>query len=295
MMVKGLAMTSHLVAAVLCGLAGLHCIAADQQPSTTMPAESVRSPLLAEGDLQKTHETLSQIFQFKSKSDALQLDRAAWEPIAKQIEEKIAADNDPVNLPPGITPGSPQALRFQARMLEEKARQLERQQRMGQQPPLFALFQKIEDDARGGSRSFSRGGPSLNFSNNGKWKQLNSSFRGTSLGGTLSSNNDSDHLTLEEASPPTRTLELVAAIESDAFRVQLSDPEGNLVLLRQLSDGGCSVVTMLSGKVQCYEGKSFADLCQHNRAAVETDVLPAFEQFGIYFPCSKKDCDGGAR
>jgi hypothetical protein len=262
----------------LCAAVSVRSSAAEHDAAESASSDIGRRSLSSDGEFQKISAPLTHIFQFKIENGILTLDRAAWKEEAAAIEKENAAASDPNNLPPGMKPDTSQALRYQARLLEERARQLERHQHMGSAPPLCTLFQKIEATARMGSRSFSGGGPS--FNSNGKWMEWQSAFEGKSLSGQLVSNNDEERLALQEKTEPNRTLDFVI-YQRSGFRIQISNPEGELILLRQMPDGAFSVITMLASKVQKYEAETFEELVRLNRTALEADVLPALKQCGI--------------
>jgi hypothetical protein len=234
---------------------------------------------LQTANYKKISTPLADIFQFKTDKGILKLDRAAWKEKADAIEKKNAAANDPNNLPQGMQPNTPEALRYQARLLEEKARVLERQKYMGSVPPMYTLFQKIEQVTRQGSaQHFSQHGPS--YGSHGGKKEWGSAFEGDLLSGQWNSDNDSDKMIFEEKKSPHRTVEF-AMDQETGFRIQVSNPEGELILLRQEPDGAFSVVAMLAGKVKKYEADTFLALVRQNHLALEADVLPVLEQFGI--------------
>ena len=271
-------MKHFLAIACVVGVLGGHSDAAGaDEPADSNHSTADKSPLAADGELQKLREPLSQIFQLKLESGNLKFDRSAWETAAAEIERKsVAAAKDAENLPPGMDPESPQGLRYRARLLQDKALQLERQQRIGSLPSFLVLFQNVEEQSRHGQRST---GGATGYSSNGKQKTYRRTFEGKTLTGEARTDNDGDSFTVRELESPNRTLELSSNSDT-GFRIELSDPAGNLILLRQRPD--CfSAVSVVAGKVQIAEGKSFVDACRRNRAQMEADLLPVLARFGF--------------
>jgi hypothetical protein len=270
------------------GVLGRHFYAAaDDDLAAAILQNASNVSLAAEGDLQRIREPLAQIFQFKIESGQLKLNRAAWEPVAAEIETKnAAAAKEAEKLPPGMDPNSPQGLRFQARLLELKARKVERQQHGGPQPPippLHSLFQRVVETARQGSRGFSGGsgyGGRYGYTRSGGEKEWQNVFRGEALAGKLRSNDDGDELVIEELKLPKRTLEF-ATDKASGFRLQISNPQGDMILLRQRGDGYFAMITMLSGKARVSEGNSFLAVAQRQRSKLGTDSLPVLAKCGI--------------
>jgi hypothetical protein len=271
-------MKRFLAVAVIVGVLDVHFRAAcaDNPVDSTSPS-TAKSPLAVDGELQKLRDPLLQIFQFQLEADNLKFDRSAWETAAAEIEKKnAAAAKDAENLPPGMDPESPQGLRYRARLLEERAQQLERQQRMGASPPFLVLLQNLEDQSRHGQRST---GGATGYSSNGKQKSWRRTFDGKTLSGEVRSDNDGEGFTVRESELPNRTLEL-SSNKDTGFRIEISDPAGDAILLRQCSDGFSSV-TMTSGMVHVIEGKTFVDAYRRSRAQMDTDLLPVLARFGI--------------
>ena len=271
-------MKHFLAIACVVGVLGGHSDAAGaDEPADSNHSTADKSPLAADGELQKLREPLSQIFQLKLESGNLKFDRSAWETAAAEIERKsVAAAKDAENLPPGMDPESPQGLRYRARLLQDKALQLERQQSNRFTPVISRLVPKRRRTVA--TRTASTGG-ATGYSSNGKQKTYRRTFEGKTLTGERRTDNDGDSFTVRELESPNRTLELSSNSDT-GFRIELSDPAGNLILLRQRPD--CfSAVSVVAGKVQIAEGKSFVDACRRNRAQMEADLLPVLVRFGF--------------
>ena len=277
--------------AFVVGVLGMHFHAAGaEDPAESTSHSTAKSPLAADGELQQLREPLARIFQFKLDAGNLKFDRTAWESAAAEIEKKNAAAKEAEQLPPGMDPESPAGLRYRARLLQERALLLERQQRMGSLPPFMTLFENFEEQSRHGQRST---GGATGYSTIGKMKTFRRTFEGKTLVGEARSDNDGDWFTVRELESPNRTLEL-SSENGAGFRIELSDPSGNLILLRQRRDS-FSAVDILAGKVQFVEGTSFVDACRRNRTKMETDLLPILTSIGICPELSPGEMEGAAR
>ena len=228
-----------LAFAFVIGVLGVHFHAAGaEDPAESTSHSTAKSPLAADGELQQLRESLARIFQFKLDAGNLKFDRAAWESAAAEIEKKNAAAKEAEQLPPGMDPESPAGLRYRARLLQERALLLERQQRMGSLPPFMTLFENFEEQSRHGQRST---GGATGYSTIGKMKTFRRTFEGKTLVGEARSDNDGDWFTVRESwNRRIRTLEL-SSENGAGFRIELSNPTGNLILLRQRRDSFSAV------------------------------------------------------
>ena len=226
-----------------------------------------KSALIRDGALQTIKEPTAKILQFKIRDGKLQLDRDAWEPAAREIEKEAAAGP---KLPPGIAPNTPEAFRIQARQLEERARQLEMNSRMGPTAPIHILFRNLQETAKRGSH-----GMNISSGNNG------STFRSDTLAGRLSTNNDLEELSLEETESPYRKIEFVSDADH-GFRIELTNTDGDAMVLRQLGDGRFFVISIQHDSVFDGPGR---DVCRaiQERSFAHGDrrFLPALAQLGI--------------
>jgi hypothetical protein len=264
-----------IVASVLGIFAAVSFSAFADEQFDASSAPVKKSALAADGELQKLREPLAQIFQFKLDGGNLKFDRAAWESAAAEIEKKNSAAKEAEQLPPGMDPESPAGLRFRARLLQEKATQLERQQRIGALPPFITLVQNIEEQSHHGQRAT---GGATGFSTNGKFKSVRRTFAGATLIGEARSDNDGDMFAIRETELPNRTLEL--SVENDnGFRIELFDKIGNAIFLRQ-RPSSFSIISLIDGHVETITGRSFIDAYRRNRTRMD-NILPILVQIGF--------------
>lgn len=136
-------------------------------------------------------------------------------------------------------------------------------------PPIEGVFQAIQASAGANGSGMSIGGNNREVS-----------FSGPNLSGRLGTQGDSVRLILDETASPQRTLEF----NDDGrggFRIQLSDPDGDLLLLNQSRGGSFAVVSMHGGQVFADQGESFLAFFRKNRKEMETRILPTLDKFGI--------------
>jgi hypothetical protein len=247
-----------------------------------------KSSFLDAGPMEKLRDPLEQVFRFKIDSGRLSLDRAAWKPLADQIEkeQRDALEAQNKNLPKGVAPNSPEALRYQARQLERQADRLEREQRAGgSPPPLHALFRDVE--ARATNRGRRYDGPSYSrYSYGTEWQ---SGFDEDELVGDARTINDAIKLMIREKSSPGRLLEF-SAEGDNAFRFRLTSLDGNMILLRQEEKGPFSVVVIIGGNVLASEvAPSFVDFFKRHWELMDRSVLPALAKVGVRPILSPRD------
>jgi len=244
-------------------------------------SDEAKPSLQGAGALGAVREPLAAVFQFKIENGKLSLDRDAWAAAAEKIEkdEAAAADAEAKNLPKGMAPNSPEALRYRARQLERQADQLERQARMGaaKAPPLHALFRQVQARAANAPRGRVGGGSSFSSSNGSQVWQIG--FESGGLSGELRTDGDGDRLILQESAKPKRMLELMT--DGGGFRIQLVGSEGDSILLRQEAEGRFSVVAIIGGKVVAERALSFVLFIQKNRGFAERVLLPALASVGV--------------
>jgi len=142
--------------------------------------------------------------------------------------------------------------------------------RIGNEPPAIeAIFNQVQEAAGPAGRGMSIGGEDrrINFSS-GK------------LGGLLHTRKDYVRMSLEETQAPQRTLE-VTIDGSGAYRIQLAEPEGDMVLLSQAKNGRFTVVAVVADKTFTARGESFAAFFKEHRKGFDTHVLPVLDAMGI--------------
>jgi len=212
------------------------------------------SSLVDVGPLQQVRKSLEQVFQFTLDGNALKLDRNRWEAAAKEAPK-----------PPPKPEGFDQDERFGRRAFGRRHVELS--------SPLDAIFIGIQEQSRANSKGFSMG-------SGGTSRGSDRSFTGDDLYGKLSSRGDSIRLTLEEQQPPKRTLELIVE-DQTSFRIQLTHPDGDLILLHQARNGRFSAVTTIGGRLFAGQGESYQAFLRQHQAEVEATLLPTLRLFGI--------------
>jgi hypothetical protein len=256
------------------------CVVTAAAGAAEVSDESTTS-LQGAGALGAVREPLTAIFQFKIENGKLSLDRDAWAAAAEKIEkdEAAAAEVEAKNLPKGMAPNSPEALRYRARQLERQADQLERQTRMGgaKAPPLHTLLRQVQ--ARAANAPRGRTGGSSGFSSSNGRQVWQMAFESGGLSGQLRTDGDGEQLILRESSKPRRMLELVT--DGDGFRIQLVSLDGDSILLRQEPGGQFSVAAIIAGKVVVERSPSFVLFLQKNRELAGKVVLPALASAGV--------------
>ena len=222
------------------------------------------SPLIGDGPLQTIRAPLAAIFQFAVDGDQLQVNRAAWDRVAKEIAK---------NPPPVANAGNA----FGAMPVPLANRVvINRNGGFGGQgaaSPLEAMFQQIERQVQVGSRSMSSGSGGSNTTRTNQ-------FSSDSLSGQLSVSGESIRLSFGELVSLKRTLQF--STEPDAgFHLQLTHPDGDMILLSENQKGRFTVVGIVGKKAFANQADSFLAFYKQNRQQLETDVLPGVAQFGI--------------
>lgn len=137
------------------------------------------------------------------------------------------------------------------------------------QSPLETLFRQIQKLAGGGGSSMSVGAGNRTIT-----------FSGQNLSGRLEIRTDAVRISLEEVQAPHRTLEFHDD-GAGGLRLQVTHPDGDLVLLQQSRKGIVSAVALTSGHLFAGQADSFAAFLRQHRQAFETQFLPVFDHLGI--------------
>jgi hypothetical protein len=66
------------------------------------------------------------------------------------------------------------------------------------------------------------------------------------------------------------------------FRIQLTHPDGDLILLHQPRNRSFTAVALVAGQLFAGHGKSFLTFFRQHQQQTTTHVLPALAEFGIY-------------
>ncbi len=141
--------------------------------------------------------------------------------------------------------------------------------RLGEAPAIETLFLRIQE-AAGASGS----GRSITGTDR------RATFTGDKLSGQVRTRGDYVRLTLEEAQAPLRTLELtIEAI--GAYRIQVSEGEGDQILLSQAKNGRFTAVAIVGGETFTGRGESFAAFFKEHRRGFDAHILPALDALGI--------------
>jgi hypothetical protein len=105
-------------------------------------------------------------------------------------------------------------------------------------------------------------------------------FSGNKMNGSLHLRRETLRLNLEEVQGPQRTLEF-SDDGQGAFRLQVSHPEGDLILMNQGRKGAFSVVALLGDRMLSGKGESFVAYYRQHRQDMEAHILPALASLGI--------------
>lgn len=237
----------------------------------TKPAvASAKPPLLADGALRTVRSPLEEIFQFAFQGKRLTLDRKGWEPkandkgAAKPAQPNIAVPN--IQIKPG---GIQQRIQIQGAFGVVGAPNM-----FGQGPPIEAIFAKIQ--SAGGAT-----GHGMSIS--GDKREIN--FSGQNLSGRLQTSGSSVRMILDEVQSPQRTLEYNDD-GSGGFRLEIRNPEGDMLLIQQGRGGRFAVLSMTDGPIYAAQGDSFLECFKQNRQQMDARVLPVLVQFGIHLVLS---------
>ena len=203
-------------------------------------AEPDRSPLLADGFLQKVKPSVKQMLTFTFNGPRLAIDPNAWGTPPKEDAE--------------LTP-----------LREDRQ-------------PLHVLFTQVQ--SLGEMRSAGSSGGGNEWSRRFSGEKLSGALR-TSRGVLLL-------LQFHEAGEGGRAIEY-ADDGKGTFRLQVTHPEGDMILLSQTPKGGFRGVAMLGKRTFAGQGESFADFYKQHRRVVETDMLPILAHFGIEPVLSPQD------
>ncbi len=87
-------------------------------------------------------------------------------------------------------------------------------------------------------------------------------------------------MSLDETQTPFRALEFTDDGQG-AFRMLLTHPDGDMVLLHQTRAGRFNGVAVMGGQVFAGQGDSFTSFVRQHRAQVDSRILPVLGQFGI--------------
>ncbi len=140
---------------------------------------------------------------------------------------------------------------------------------MGPGPPVEQLFYQIQAAA---GQSGSTAGVS------GRERGVN--FYGDSLSASLSIRGEAVHMVLHEIQTPERRLEF-SDTSPGCFRLQVTHPSGDMILLNQMRGGRFTAVALVGGHMFTGQGESFVKAFRQHRQEMETHILPVLEQFGI--------------
>ncbi len=134
--------------------------------------------------------------------------------------------------------------------------------------PIEGLYRQIQSAAGPTGNSMSVGG-----------RDRTLSFVGRDLHGRLEIRGDAVRMSLEEAEAPRRILEFSDDAQGN-FRIQLTHPDGDLLLLQQTRKGVVNAVVTSGGRVFAGQGENFLAFLRKHRQAADTLILPVLEQFG---------------
>lgn len=142
-------------------------------------------------------------------------------------------------------------------------------QKGGSDLPLEVLFWQIaETTGFGGSISSGGGGMRDLHLSNGK---LNAGLR---------VRGDAFRISLEEVDGPSRTFNFRDDGQG-AISLQMTHPDGAVLLLNQARGGRCTVVIVTGEEVFRGSGESFLACFRKHRKTIETQVLPVLEHYRI--------------
>jgi hypothetical protein len=205
--------------------------------------DKARSPLAGDGFFQQVKEPLGKMFAVTFDGPKLKLDRKAW---GEQPKDDKGAQG-------GIVVGG-----FGGGF------------NFGNAHPMEALFRQVQSAA-------GVGGSGMGIS--GADRTLN--FSGGKCNGNLHTRGQNlRHLQFEETGDAGRTIEL-SEDGKGGFRMQLTHPDGDLILVQQTPKGAFRVVALIHGRTFAGQGDNFTAFYKQNRAAMENDILPVLSRFGI--------------
>jgi hypothetical protein len=141
--------------------------------------------------------------------------------------------------------------------------------RMEKRPAIESIFMQIRSAVGSNSWGSSSGG-----------REREITFSGGKLSGRLHIRGESIRMLLDEPQAPHRSLELTINGTS-SFRIQLSHPDGDLVLLSQAQNGRFTAVALVGGQTFTGRGESFVAFFKAHRREMETQVLPALGPLGV--------------
>jgi hypothetical protein len=249
------------------------------EPAAVRPGSS--SSLVRDGALQTVKASLAQICRFKIEAGKLQLDRDSWQRAAEKYDKEHPAEEEGIRpLDPNFAARHPKiAARQQQRQQQQLARQKEWLARTGPVPPLHTLFRQLRNEARQVKSNASSGaGPS--HRGDGEWSSF---FANDFLVANLHTFKDFDFLTVEELQPPWRTFELSVTQSDPTFRIRLSNPDGELLMLSQDAIGHVSIIEISQQEVFVAQAESFPAFFKQQRRRTDAKILAALAQVGIDF------------
>ena len=83
-----------------------------------------------------------------------------------------------------------------------------------------------------------------------------------------------------EKTSPHRTLEFHSPGQN-AYRIQLTNQQGDILSLRQAGNGRFSVIAILGDKVFVDQADSFEAFHKRHQELMDSQILPALARFGI--------------
>jgi hypothetical protein len=231
--------------------------AADSPGQADKATPPAKSPLASDGFFQSVKEPVSKMFAVTFDGPKLKLDRKAW-------GEKAKDDKKGGGAAAGIGGGRIVIGGFGGGF--------------GGGHPVETLFHQIQNTA-------GVGGSGMGISGDDRTVH----FSGGKCNGQLHTRGDTvRQLQLEETEGPGRTIELNEDGKG-GFRMQLLHPDGDLVMVQQTPKGAFRVVALVGGRTFAGQGESFTAFYKQHRAAMENDVLPILNKFGIDPIVSPKD------
>jgi hypothetical protein len=135
--------------------------------------------------------------------------------------------------------------------------------------PIEAIFSKIQSLA---------GVSSSSVSNSGQCREY--SFTGNKMNGNLHVRGEVLRLSLEEVQGPQRTLQF-SDDGQGAFRLQVSHPDGDLILMSQGRKGAFAVVALLGDRTLSGKGESFVAYYRQHRQDMDAHILPGLATLGM--------------
>jgi hypothetical protein len=167
--------------------------------------------------------------------------------------------------------------RFEERRQKWREEQLAR---VGPPPPLFALFNRIQEQARQGSSSFSGGGREPGCTERSDWHEWQTAFEGETVAGELRINSDAEELLFREKTPPNRRLEF-RTDRASAFSLEISKPNGDSILLRQDRGGRFFMVAMAEGQKFVGQSASFLGLLKEYKGPLLNQAVEILSELGL--------------